>query len=385
MNEQAVNSTTVFKHVMVNRTLLKDRENALRILHLENRDLTWEKMYELNFGLELGLFGNRISATFDVYQRNSFDLIDLIRTSGVGGQYYKYANFGDMRTRGVELAIQTQNILTDKFSWSTTVTISGMKQKITRLLNTPNTFDMVAGTGRGNIVGFPRGSLFSFNFQGLNSNGLPTFDFGLYPSNKGANSEISGADFLDAQYSKSYLIYHGPIEPQYIGGISNTFKYKNWEFSCFVTMQAGNKIRMNPSFDPAFADLNVFSKEYYNRWLNPGDERKTNIPVIPSQDLIRNIGKENIEKAYNTYNYSQNRVADGSFVRMKNISLGYCLPQRFLSHLKIKQMNVKVNVTNPFLIYSDRKLNGQDPEFYRSGGVSLPTPKQYTMTLNVEF
>lgn len=54
---------------------------------------------------------------------------------------------------------------------------------------------MVAGTGRGNIVGFPRGSLFSFNFQGLNSNGLPTFDFGLYPSNKGANSEISGADF----------------------------------------------------------------------------------------------------------------------------------------------------------------------------------------------
>ena len=251
--------------------------------------------------------------------------------------------------------------------------------------NVNQRIQMAAGTGRGNIVGFPRGSLFSFNFQGLNSNGLPTFDFGLYPSNKGANSEISGADFLDAQYSKSYLIYHGPIEPQYIGGISNTFKYKNWEFSCFVTMQAGNKIRMNPSFDPAFADLNVFSKEYYNRWLNPGDERKTNIPVIPSQDLIRNIGKENIEKAYNTYNYSQNRVADGSFVHMKNISLGYRLPQRFLSHLKIKQMNVKVNVTNPFLIYSDRKLNGQDPEFYRSGGVSLPTPKQYTMTLNVEF
>ena len=199
------------------------------------------------------------------------------------------------------------------------------------------------------------------------------------------NSEISGADFLDAQHSKSYLIYHGPIEPSYIGGIANTFKYKNWELSCFVTMQAGNKIRLNPSFDPAFADLNVFSKEYYNRWLNPDDEWKTNIPVIPSQDLIRNIGKENIEKAYNTYNYSQNRVADGSFVRMKNISLGYRLPQRVLSFLKIKQMNVKVNVTNPFLIYSDKKLNGQDPEFYRSGGVALPTPKQYTMTLNVEF
>lgn len=385
MNEQAINSTAVFKHLIINRTLLKDRENALRILHLENRDLTWEKMYELNLGLELGLFNNRVSATFDVYQRNSFDLIDLIRTSGVGGQYYKYANFGDMRTRGVELALQTKNIVTDNFSWTTAFTVSGMKQKITRLLNTPNTFDMVAGTGRGNILGFPRGSLFSFNFQGLNNNGLPTFDFGLYPSNQGVNSEISGADFLDAQYSKSYLIYHGPIEPTYIGGVSNTFKYKNWELSCFVTMQAGNKIRLNPTFDPSFADLNVFSKEYYDRWLNPGDEWKTNIPVIPSQDLIRNIGKENIEKAYNTYNYSQNRVADGSFVRMKNISLGYRLPKNLLSQLKIRQMSVKANVTNPFLIYADKKLKGQDPEFYKSGGVSLPTPKQYTMTLHVEF
>lgn len=385
MNEQAINSTAVFKHLIINRTLLKDRENALRILHLENRDLTWEKMYELNLGLELGLFNNRVSATFDVYQRNSFDLIDLIRTSGVGGQYYKYANFGDMRTRGVELALQTKNIVTDNFSWTTAFTVSGMKQKITRLLNTPNTFDMVAGTGRGNILGFPRGSLFSFNFQGLNNNGLPTFDFGLYPSNQGVNSEISGADFLDAQYSKSYLIYHGPIEPTYIGGVSNTFKYKNWELSCFVTMQAGNKIRLNPTFDPSFADLNVFSKEYYDRWLNPGDEWKTNIPVIPSQDLIRNIGKENIEKAYNTYNYSQNRVADGSFVRMKNISLGYRLPKKLLAQLKIRQMSVKANVTNPFLIYADKKLKGQDPEFYKSGGVSLPTPKQYTMTLHVEF
>ncbi|WP_373845940.1 SusC/RagA family TonB-linked outer membrane protein [Bacteroides heparinolyticus] len=385
MNEQAINSTTVFKHLIINRSLLKDRENALRILHLENRDLTWEKMYELNLGLELGLFNNRISATFDVYQRNSFDLIDLIRTSGVGGQYYKYANFGDMRTQGVELALQTKNIVTNNFNWTTAFTVSGMKQKITRLQNTPNTFDMVAGTGRGNILGFPRGSLFSFNFQGLNNNGLPIFDFGLYPSNQDVNSKISGADFLDSQYSKSYLIYHGPIDPIYIGGVSNTFKYKNWELSCFITMQAGNKIRLNPTFDPSFADLNVFSKEYYDRWLNPGDEWKTDIPVIPSQDLIRNIGKENIEKAYNTYNYSQKRVADGSFIRMKSISLEYRLPKTLLSGIKIREMSVKANVTNPFLIYADKKLKGQDPEFYKSGGVSLPTPKQYTMTLHVEF
>ena len=385
MNEEAINANAIYKSGIVNRHYFNDRENKLDILHLENRDLTWEKMYELNIGLELGLFNNRISTTLDVYQRNTFDLIDLVRTSGVGGQYYKYANFGDMRTRGMELGVHTKNIVTDSFSWSTSLTLSAMDQEITRLLNAPNAFDMVAGRGRGNIVGYPRGSLFSFNFQGLNNNGLPTFNFGRYPASQGELTNIAGADFLDAQYAKSYLLYHGPIEPRVIGGLSNTLKYKGWELSFFLTMQAGNKIRLNPTFDPEFGDLNVFSKSYYNRWLNPGDEFKTNVPVLPSQELIEKVGKENIERAYNTYNYSQQMVADGSFVRMKNISLAYDIPENFLKKVRLRSMNLRLNVTNPFLIYADKKLKGQDPEYYKSGGVSLPTPKQYTVTLNIGF
>lgn len=385
MNEEAINANSIYKSGIVNRHSLNDRENKLNILHLENRDLTWEKMYELNVGAEFGLFDNRISTTLDVYRRNTFDLIDLVRTSGVGGQYYKYANFGDMRTNGVELSFHTKNIIGKVFTWTTSLTVSVMDQKITRLLNTPNAFDMVAGRGRGNIVGYPRGSLFSFNFQGLNNLGLPTFNFGRYPGSQGELSNIAGADFLDAQYTKSYLIYHGPIEPRVIAGLSNTLKYKNWEISFFITLQAGNKIRLNSTFDPEFGDLNVFSKYYRNRWLNPGDENKSDVPVIPSQELIEAVGKENIERAYNTYNYSQQRVADGSFVRMKNISLTYTFPEKFLKKVHLHSMNLNFNLTNPFLIYSDKKLKGQDPEYYKSGGVSLPTPKQYTITLNIGF
>ncbi|MDO5104709.1 MAG: SusC/RagA family TonB-linked outer membrane protein, partial [Capnocytophaga sp.] len=205
------------------------------------------------------------------------------------------------------------------------------------------------------------------------------------PLNNRAYGNIAGADFLDAQYSKSYLIYHGSIEPNTNAGLSNTFQYKNWEFSFFITAQAGNKIRLNPSFDPAFADLNVFSTEYYNRWLQPGDEWHTEVPVLPSQDLIRLIGQENIERAYNTYNYSQNRVADGSFIRMKNISLAYTLSQQIAKKFGMKTINLRGQLTNPFLIYSDSRLKGQDPEYYRSGGVSLPTPKQFTLTVNAGF
>lgn len=385
MNEEAINSQAVYVNSLIRRFHTADEEHALRILHLENRDLTWEKMYELNLGLEMAWLSNRLTATIEAYQRNGFDLIDLVRTSGVGGEYYKYANFGDMRTRGVELSLHSKNISTKHFSWSTTLTMSYMKQKITRLLSNPNAFDMVAGRGRGNVLGFPKGSLFSFNFQGLEHRGLPTFDFGLYPVSRSADAKISGADFLDAQFAKSYLIYHGPIEPTITGGLANTLRYKDWELSFFITAQAGNKIRLNPSFDPSYMDLNVFSREYYDRWQRPGDELTTDVPTIPSQDLIKLFGRENIEKAYNTYNYSQLRVADGSFVRMKNISLGYTLPEPWVRKLGLKHLNIKANVTNPFLIYSDAKLKGQDPEYYKSGGVSLPTPQQYTLTLNFGF
>lgn len=385
MNEKAINANAVYRNTIVSRLNFQERENALQILHLENRDLSWEKMYELNLGVDLGLYNNRISASIDLYQRNAFNLIDLVRTSGIGGQYYKYANFGDMRTQGMELSLHTKNIQTPDFGWTTSLTFSVMNQKITRLLNTPNTFDMVAGRGNGNIVGYAKGSLFSFNYQGLDGNGLPTFNFGLYPTNNSPYANVSSADFLDTRYSKTYLIYHGPIEPQVIGGLSNTFRYKNWELSVFLTMQAGNKIRLNPTYDPAFGDLNVFGKEYYKRWLNPGDEHTTDIPVIPSQELITLVGKENIERAYNTYNYSQMRVADGSFVRMKNISLAYKFPEAWMKAIGLRQLSAKLSITNPFLIYADKRLNGQDPEYYKTGGVSLPTPKQYTFTLNANF
>lgn len=385
MNQKAISANAIFQNHLIMHQGVGETENGMHIFHLENRDLTWEKMYELNVGPDFGLFDNRIATTLDIYQRSSFDLIDLVRTSGVGGMYYKYANFGDMRTRGIEWSLKTKNVITPNFLWTTSLTFSAMKQEITRLLSTPNTFDMVSGTGKGNVVGFPRGSLFSFNFQRLNNEGLPTFDFGYYPLPDDAKSQIAGANFLDAQYSKTYLIYHGPIEPTYMGGLSNTFTYKGWEFSFFMTVQGGNKIRLNPTFDPAFADLNVFSQDYYDRWLVPGDEWRTNVPTIPSRLLMETYGEEDILRAYNTYNYSQLRVADGTFVRMKNIALAYHFGKKTLTGLHLSGLSLKINLTNPFLIYSDPKLHGQDPEFYRSGGVSLPTPKQCTMTLNVNF
>jgi hypothetical protein len=88
-----------------------------------------------------------------------------------------------------------------------------------------------------------------------------------------------------------------------------------------------------------------------------------------------------MDNAYSTYNYSTARTADGSFVRLKELSVTYDFPPHLLSALKFHHLSLKLQTTNLFLLYADKKLNGQDPEFANSGGVATPVPKQFTFTL----
>lgn len=385
MNSNAINSRAVYNSGLTFRRDLTQREYAIFLQNLENRDLTWEKMYELNLGVDLGFKNSKYTANIDFYMRNSFDLIDQIRTTGIGGEYLKWANFGDMRTVGVDLALRSDNIRTKDFSWTTSVNLSYYQQEITKLINQPSTFDLVSGGGSGNMEGRPRGALYSFIFNGLTDRGLPTFYFGDLPSNQNTNFNISGANFYDVRYNKSYLQYEGSTDPNFTGGFSNNFRYKNWQLSLFITWQAGNKIRISPTYDPDYGDLNVFSVRYQNRWRVKGDELSTNIPVIPGRDLYNLLGTQQIERAYNTYNYSNVNVVDGSFVRLKTVSLSYTLPESFCKRIGMKSATINTQVRNPLLIYADPKLNGRDPEYISAGGVSSPTQKTYSVSLNVNF
>jgi hypothetical protein len=85
--------------------------------------------------------------------------------------------------------------------------------------------------------------------------------------------------------------------------------------------------------------------------------------------------------AYNAYNYSTARIADGGFIRLKDVSLTYNIPSSVLRALRLSSASVKMQATNLCLIYADKKLNGQDPEYFNSGGVASPNPRQFTFTL----
>jgi hypothetical protein len=87
--------------------------------------------------------------------------------------------------------------------------------------------------------------------------------------------------------------------------------------------------------------------------------------------------------AYSAYNYSDARIAKGDFIRMKEISLTYDFPKDMINRWGLANLSIKFQTTNPFLIYSDKKLKGQDPEFVNAGGAAVPMPKQFTLTLRI--
>ncbi len=367
------NSHVVIQSFNPWRPFASVNESGLEIVDLENSELTYEKKHELNIGADIGFLNNRINLSADWYTRNNYDLIGIINTMGIGGQITKFANVASMKSSGIEFTLSTRNIATKDFKWNTDFIFSKTKNEVRDLESNARVIDMITGTGF-TMAGYPVRSLFSMDFQGLNEEGLPTF------INEKGELTVSDIEFQERN-KKDHLIYEGPTDPTITGSFGNIFSYKNFRLNAFITYSFGNVIRLDPVFSNRYSDLDAMPKEYKNRWTVAGDENTTNIPVIA--DKRQNESDRYLSYAYNAYNYSTARVAKGDFIRMKEISLAYDFPKAWLSGLKISDFSLKLQATNLFLIYADKKLNGQDPEFYNTGGVAAPVPRQFTLTVKL--
>ena len=348
------------------------KESGLRIYDFANPDLTYEKKHEFNLGIDLGFLNNRINVQFDWYKRNNYDLIGPRVLNGTTGTLRDYANVASMRSHGEELSISTKNILTKDFQWSTDFIFAHVKTKVTDLETHTRVISMISNSGF-TMPGYPYRSLFSMDFKGLNENGVPTFI--------NTNGDLTTSDLDFQSYDTDYLIYEGPTDPTVTGSLGNTFKYKGFTLNIFATYSYGNVIRLDPSFAASYSDLDAMPKEFKNRWTMAGDEKFTDIPAIADLRMLQNDSR--LAYAYNAYNKSSARVAKGDFIRMKEISLSYDFPKKWIAALSLNSLSLKLQATNLFLIYSDKKLNGQDPEFFNTGGVAVPMPKQFTFTLRV--
>ncbi len=366
------NSQVILKSVNPWRPFSSDQESALEVSDFANPELTYEKKHEFNIGTDLGFLDNRINVTFDWYTRNNYDLLGPRTTNGTKGTITEFANIASMKSHGEELGISTKNIMTKDFQWNTDFIFSHVKTKVTKLDNRSQIFDMISGVGF-TRKGDPYRALYSMDFKGLNENGIPTFI-----NEKGVltTSEIEfQSRVLD------YLVYEGPTDPTVTGSLGNTFSYKGWHLNVFATYAFGNKVRLDPAFKSSYSDLSSMPKDFKNRWTVSGDERRTSIPAIADLRTLQNDLR--LANAYNAYNFSTDRVAKGDFIRMKEISVSYDFPHAWVNALSLNTLNLKLQATNLFLIYSDKKLNGQDPEFFNAGGVAVPMARQFTLTLRL--
>ncbi|MDR2805853.1 MAG: SusC/RagA family TonB-linked outer membrane protein [Dysgonamonadaceae bacterium] len=373
--ERASNALPVFYNDVIYRPTQSEIENYIYISQLENKDLTWEKLYEFNVGLDMGFLNNRISLTTDLYSRRSKDLIGRIRTSGIGGQTDKYVNYANMKAKGIEITLDTKNIVTKDFSWTTNFNFAYNKNEITKLEGFPRVWDLVLEAGYPR-EGYPQRSLFSIPFTGLNSDGLPTV------LNENGEKVVGNINFQET-LNTNYLKYEGPIDPPITGGFDNTFKYRNIRLSAYLSYAFGNVVRLDNIFRSSYNDLSAMGREFMDRWVLPGDEAHTNVPVIASLGQVNDNSK--MSAAYNAYNYSTERVAKGDFIRLRDVTLSYDLPKSWMQTIGVGNIQLRAIASNLFLLYSDSKLEGQDPEFFKSGGVAMPVPKQYTFSVRIGF
>lgn len=367
------NSTTIFYAETPWRNPSVYQEPSFYVSNTENEDLTYEKKHELNLGLDASVLDGRLNFALDWYKRNNYDLIAQMVTQGFSGKSLKYGNVASMESSGVELSLSSTNIKTKDFSWTTDFIYAFAKNKVTEFYSRSSLLNMVSGSGFAK-EGYPVRSIFSIPFAGLKENGLPSFY-----TNDG-NVTVTNINFQQRD-NLDFLKYSGSADPTDFGSLGNTFKYKDLELNIFLTYSFGNVVRLDPVFSYYYNDLSAMPKEFKNRWINSGDEANTDVPVIVSTRT--NTDTPNLNYAYNAYNFSDVRIAKGDFIRLKEVSLSYNLPSKWVKAMKLSNMSIKLQATNLMLLYSDSKLNGADPEFFNVGGVATPLPRQITATLRI--
>ena len=334
-----------------------------------NYDLTYEKMYELNWGLNFGLFDERISAGITLFNRQGRDLIDQVFPQGTGGFVdLLYGNVAQMSAKGIELSLTTQNIRTRDFSWSTSITYSRNTNKVTRLNTSPSVKNLTDEKGAAR-QGYPLNSLFSIPFYKLDENGHPRFFLpdgaDVLPDGRHITSPKMGGQ-VSWTASKpeeiDYLVYSGTRTPTDQGGVNNSFSFKNFRLGVYIYYSFGGVKRLPEQFATKYNDYQVMGKEFNRRWLRAGDEERTNVPVIAT-DAHRQANPY-LSNAYTNYNKSDVRVAKTDYIQLRDISLSYTVPKSFVDRLRLSSLALKLQASNVALLYADKKLNGALPYDY---------------------
>lgn len=414
---------------------------SYRPLRIANLNVHWEKQEQTNIGLDLGLFHDKLGITVDVYKKTSKDMLmpmQLPSYMGTSGNTSSalaapFGNFGSIENKGLELTINAHPISTKNFSWDSEFEISWNKNKLTKLSGTSSA--AILGVGQWNDVvsksdvGQPL-----FQFYGYVTDGVYTSYEDIenspkpvsYGGSDGYNKyntvwvgdvkykDISGPDGKpDGKIDENDRTYIGNPMPKYTFGWTNTFRYKDFDLTIFVNGSVGNKV---------YNYIRMKLDAMKSVWQNQSSTvlNRSHITAIdPNKDYSNGYKGHNANVVYNWYDDIDNvqvtnptsipaahlndpnentRVSDryienGSYLRVKNITLGYTFPKQWIKHIGLENLRLSCNIQNLWTITG---YKGYDPEIgastsdmngyvYGLDNGRYPSPTVYSFGLNVTF
>lgn len=318
-----------------------------------NPGLKWERTEQYNVGVDLKFLNNRVGITADAYIKNTKDLLLNLQIPTQTGASQLIVNAGEVRNSGLELALTTANIKSENFTWDTTITGAYNKNEIINLAgldNIPTGNSILGITGWQRLVeGGQIGAFYGYVSDGIMQIGdtpqnTPLFgtDNGIVTPGERKYKDLNGDGVIDADNDRTFL--GNPI-PEYTFGITNTFSYKGLDLNIFFQGVAGNEIanfnRVN--LEDLNGRNNVLTEAFSNRWT----------PENPSNEYTRAYA------GVRTNRFSDVYVEDGSYLRLKSVTLGYSISNEFLSKMAINRLRVYVSGKN---LYTFTKYSGVDPE-----------------------
>lgn len=383
---------------------------------LGNKDLKWETLHATNIGLDISLFNSRVNLTAEWYNNQISDLLMNCVIPSSTGYSSQYQNVGEMRNRGWEITLNTVNINTKNFRWTTDLNLAFNSSKVLALEGVEDHKTFAAGSNRSGtltyyaVVGEALGDMYGYVYDGiyttddftqgedgsfiLRDGVVKPFDGTPQPGDIKFAADNEAGDQFTRQYVKI-----GNGTPDCIGGFNNTFSFYGFDLSVFMKFSIGNDVynATKHSMSPYALYQNVpaeFGNNYY-RLVDPATGKKATtlarLKELNPNESLRKWSLNTTNSSYITYPSSY-YVEDGSYLRIAQLTLGYTFPKKWLQKIMISNARVYFTANNLATITG---YSGYDPEVSSANDNVVCTPgydsstyprsRSYVVGLNLTF
>ncbi len=339
-----------------------------------NYDLTWETSYPLNIGLDVGLL-NRVEFNLDFYDTKTSDLLFRNPLPSSKGYEFQWANVGKIQNTGIELAINGAVIKSRDLTWNINFNISSNKNKLLALSDKESVDEMVISRDVVSQILRIGGGAFDWympKWLGVDpDNGEPLWEDIIYDESGNEIDRVATNIYTDA--AKDYQVMGSPF-PDFAGGFGTFLSYKGLSMNASFSYSVGNLIyhASRQEYDNDGENVSVNSlvlMEDWSRWENPGDEA-----THPEPQYGGNL---------NSNKYSSRYLEDGSYLRLRNLTIAYELPAEFINRINVQGLRINLSMDNLFTL---TKYSGPDPDVpLYIGSYILPGTQAFKYPLNKQF